>query len=108
MSLLDRQILKAKDNFNYFFMIMISKILRLLVILALILLISQIINITFIYQMVVILILLSFYKIFQIIKYYTYILEDIRSTLPHENIYYVIDFSLMKKIIFKKSENYGR
>ena len=82
-SFFDKQVKLAYDNYNYFFMKMIVKILQISLKLATVLLISEIFN-------------------------YTYIIMDIKNTLGYDNISFEVDLNFISNNIFKGLVNYGK
>ena len=104
---LNNQIEEAKYNYNYFFMQMIIKILRVCFKLSFVLLLSSIFNYLIINILAIICTVISFINIFDIIKKYKYIINDIKNTL---NIDYLfeLDFNVISSNLFKGIFNYGK
>ena len=90
---LEEQLKIARENYNYFFMKMIVKVLQVCFKLASMLLISEIFN----------------YTIINIIATnYKYIIEDIKKTLKIKEISFEIDLNVIGDNLFKGILNYGK
>lgn len=107
-SYFDKQVRLAYDNYNYFFMKMIVKILQISLKLACILLISGIFNYTFINIIALIYTIISIYSMYETICNYKYIIMDIKDTLGFENVSFEIDLNYISNNIFKGLLNYGK
>ena len=107
-NLISKQIIDAQNNFNYFFMVIIIKVFKLLSLLAVILLISQLINNIIINIITLILTFYIFYKIYSTIDIYKYILDDIQNTLTNTKFNYIIDFKVFKNNLLRKEVKYGK
>ena len=98
MSYVTNQLEEAKYNYNYFFMKMIIKVLQVCFKLSFILLLSII---------AIICTIISFISIYNIIKNYVYIIEDIRDTL-NIDLSFELDLNVLSNNLFKGMINYGR
>ena len=107
-SFLEGQKKNAQDNFNYFFMIMIVKVIKILIILACILLINQIFDTLVINIITLILTVCSILSIYKIVDDYNYILNDIRNTFKDIDFNFNIDINIIKNYLYKKVEKYGK
>lgn len=107
-SLLEKQIIDAKINFNYFFMTMIIKLFKVTTIFGCILLINQIFDILIINILSLIYSLITIYIIYRIIDNYNYILKDIKKTFAKEVFTYTIDTNTFKDQLFEKVVKYGK
>jgi len=107
-SLLEEQIKDAKINFNYFFMEMILKIIKVFAFLICILLINQIFDFLFINIITLLFVLCSIYIIYKIINNYNYFLNDIKHTLFKESFSYVLDTEIIKDTFLKGVVKYGK
>lgn len=107
-SLLDKQKEAAKNNFNYFFMIMIVKVIKVLTILACVLLINQILDILIINIITLIFTICSIIIIYKIVDNYNYILNDIKNTFKDIDFSIIIDTNVMKNYLSKKVVKYGK
>lgn len=105
---IDKQIIEAKENFNYFFMKMIVKILQSSFKLAIILLLYSIFNYTMVNIICLIYTIYTMYSIYNIINKYNDIMMDIKETLKYENICYEIDFNMISNNLFRGVVNYGK
>lgn len=104
---LNNQIEEAKYNYNYFFMQMIIKILRVCFKLSFVLLLSSIFNYLIINILAIICTVISFINIFDIIKKYKYIVDDIKNTLGIDYLF-ELDFNVISSNLFKGIFNYGK
>ena len=104
---LNNQIEEAKYNYNYFFMQMIIKILRVCFKLSFVLLLSSIFNYLIINILAIICTVISFVNIFDIIKKYKYIIDDIKNTLDIDYLF-ELDFNVISSNLFKGIFNYGK
>lgn len=104
---LNNQIEEAKYNYNYFFMQMIIKILRVCFKLSFVLLLSSIFNYLIINILAIICTIISFVNIFDIIKKYKYIIDDIKNTLGIDYLF-ELDFNVISSNLFKGIFNYGK
>ena len=104
---LNNQIEEAKYNYNYFFMQMIIKILRVCFELSFVLLLSSIFNYLIINILAIICTIISFVNIFDIIKKYKYIIDDIKNTLGIDYLF-ELDFNVISSNLFKGIFNYGK
>ncbi len=104
---LNNQIEEAKYNYNYFFMQMIIKILRVCFKLSFVLLLSSIFNYLIINILTIICTVISFINIFDIIKKYKYIINDIKNTLGIDYLF-ELDFNVISSNLFKGIFNYGK
>ena len=107
-NLINKQIIDAQNNFNYFFMVIITKIFKWLSLLAVILLISEIINNIIINIITLIFTFYIFYKIYITIDIYKYILDDIKTTLTDIKFNYIIDLKIFKNNLLRKEVKYGK
>lgn len=105
---IDKQVIAAKENFNYFFTKMIVKILQSCFKLAIMLLLDEIFNYTVTNIICIIYTIYTMYSIYNIIKNYNSIMMDIKETLKHENICYEIDFNMISNNLFRGVVNYGK
>ena len=94
MSYVTNQLEEAKYNYNYFFMKMIIKVLQICFKLSF--------NI-----IAIICTIISFISIYNIIKNYVYIIEDIRDTL-NIDLFFELDLNVLSNNLFKGMFNYGR
>ena len=104
----DKQVKLAYDNYNYFFMKMIVKILQISLKLAIVLLISEIFNYTFVNVIALIYTIISIYSMYETICNYKYIIMDIKNTLGYDNISFEVDLNFISNNIFKGLVNYGK
>lgn len=104
---LNNQIEEAKYNYNYFFMQMIIKILRVCFKLSFVLLLSSIFNYLIINILAIICTIISFVNVFDIIKKYKYIIDDIKNTLDIDYLF-ELDFNVISSNLFKGIFNYGK
>lgn len=104
-TLLEKQKKIAKDNYNYFLVKLIFKILFILLKLSLILIIYSLID-NIIFNLFVILYIVAsiFSIVYNLVKYY-YILNEIKLSLNMDNSFLVIDF---RNDIIKKVFSYGK
>mgnify|MGYP004464185357 FL=1 len=107
MSYVTNQLEEAKYNYNYFFMKMIIKVLQVCFKLSFILLLSSIFNYLIINIIAIICTIISFISIYNIIKNYMYIIEDIRDTL-NIDLSFELDLNVLSNNLFKGMFNYGR
>lgn len=105
---IDKQIIIAKENFNYFFMKTIILILQTCFKLAIMLLINQIFNYTIVNIISIIYTIVSIYNIYNSINNYNKIMTDIKNTLYNEVIFYEIDLDVISKNLFRGVVNYGK
>ncbi|MGM9876574.1 MAG: hypothetical protein ACI310_05030 [Bacilli bacterium] len=104
---LNNQIEEAKYNYNYFFMQMIIKILRVCFKLSFVLLLSSIFNYLIINILAIICTIISFINIYDIIRKYKYIIDDIKNTLDIDYLF-ELDFNVISSNLFKGIFNYGK
>ena len=104
---LNNQIEEAKYNYNYFFMQMIIKILRVCFKLSFVLLLSSIFNYLIINILAIICTIISFVNIFDIIKKYNYIINYIKNTICIDYLF-ELDFNVISSNLFKGIFNYGK
>ena len=117
---LNNQIEEAKYNYNYFFMQMIIKILRVCFKLSFVLLLSSIFNYLIINILAIICTIISFINIwsslikkkmllniYDIIRKYKYIIDDIKNTLDIDYLF-ELDFNVISSNLFKGMFNYGK
>ena len=102
MSYVTNQLEEAKYNYNYFFMKMIIKVLQVCFKLSFILLLSSIFN-----YLIINIIAIICTSIYNIIKNYVYIIEDIRDTL-NIDLSFELDLNVLSNNLFKGMFNYGR
>ena len=107
-SLINKQIRDAKDNFNYFFVAAIVKVIKCMLLLCSVLVLNILFDNLIVYIITLIYTLYTFYKIYNIVNMYKYILEDIKKTLYKEKFYYVIDTNKIKNNLFGKVVKYGK
>ena len=107
-SLLSKQISDSKSNFNYFFSIMIVKILKKLIVFAILLLINQFFDYLTINIITLLSSIYTVYSIYKIVNYYGYYLNDIQNTFSNEVFYYIIDTKNIKYNLFKEVIKYGK
>ena len=105
---IDKQIITAKENFNYFFMKTIILILQTCFKLAIMLLINQIFNYTIVNIISIIYTIVSIYNIYNNINNYNKIMTDIKNTLHNEVMFYEIDLDVISKNLFRGVVNYGK
>lgn len=98
----------AYDNYNYFIMRMIVKVIQCILKISIILLISGILNYTFINIIAFVYTIISIYSIYLIICNYKYIIMDIKNTLNYQDLSFVIDLNFISSNIFKGLVNYGK
>lgn len=104
---INNQLEEAKYNYNYFFMKMIIKVLQVCFKLSFILLLSSIFNYLIINIIAIICTVISFISIYNIIKNYMYIIEDIGNTL-NMDLSFELDLNVLSSNLFKGMFNYGR
>jgi len=104
-SFFDKQKLHAKENYNYFFMKMVFKIILTSFKISTILIFRQIVNNYIINIFTIIFIIFLIYNICENIIKYNKILKDIKKTLNINDLYIEIDLrgNLLKKVL-----NYGK
>lgn len=105
---LNKQIDIARNNYNYFFMQMITKIFIVLLRLSIILLISGVFNYTIINIIAIVYTIISIYRIVFITSNYKYIIEDIKDTLGFKDLSFEIDLNFIRNNIFRGMLNYGK
>ena len=105
---LEEQLKIARENYNYFFMKMIVKVLQVCFKLASMLLISEIFNYTIINIIAIIYTIISLISIYDIITNYKYIIEDITKTFKIQEISFEIDLNVIGDNLFKGILNYGK
>jgi len=108
MNYLDKQVIDAKNNCNYFFVKLIFCVLKNLFKLSIILLISGIFNYTIISIVVLVYTIYSLYDTFNVCKYYFNIINDIKNTLGYNDFYFEIDFNLIHSDFFRGVIRYGK
>lgn len=105
---LDIQKEKAQDSFNYFFMIMLSKIFKVFVIFTCFLVINQIIDTLIINIITLILTIYTLFRIINIINYYKYLLNDIKNTFNNVQFTYIFDSDALKNNFIRREVKYER
>jgi len=105
---LEAQFKLAEENYNYFIMRMIIKVLQVCFKLSIALLISQILNYTIINIIILIYTLFSLYKIYYITNYYNNIINDIKETLNTKELSLVIDLEYISDDLIKGITYYGK
>ena len=105
MNFFDKQIGMAKNNYNYFFMRLLSGILKIICKLAIMLLVSNIFNFLIINIIVLIYTIYSLFSIYNLYNYYIEIMGDIKNTLCFSDFLFKFDFS---NRIFKGMVKYGK
>ena len=100
---LDKQIIDARNNYNYFAIKLFISILKSLFKLSFILLITSLINLNIIIIFQLIYTIYSFYDINNIINYYINIMKDIKTTINIEDKYLEIDLNLVQNILFNNN-----
>lgn len=106
-SYINNQIEEAKYNYNYFFMKVIIKVLQVCLKLSFILLLSSIFNYLIVNVIAIICTIISFISIYNIIKNYVYIIEDIKNTL-NMDLSFELDLNVLSNNLFKGMFNYGK
>lgn len=106
--LLEKQKRDAKINFNYFFMVMITKIIKVFILLTCILLFNVFIDRLVVNIISLIATITSIYIIYQIINKYRYILNDIKNTFNDEEFIYIIDTNIVRDSLLNKVPKYGK
>lgn len=104
----NNQKIMAYDNYNYFIMKMIVKIIICTLKLSIMLVISGIFNYLFINIIVIIYAIISIFKVYKIIYNYKYIISDIKNTLNYETLSFEIDLNVVTNNIFKGIISYGK
>lgn len=107
-SFLEKQINTAKDNLNYFFMKMITKIIKLFIVFTCVLLINQIFDTLFINIITLIFTLFFIFRVYKIIDEYTYILNDIKNTFNTTKFSFIVDTDIIKKDLIGMVVKYGK
>ncbi len=107
-SLLDKQIKEAKINLNYFFMVMIVKIIKQSILLTTILLINQLFDTLIINIITLFFTICSIFIIYKIVEHYNYILNDIKNTFSNVDFTYIVDTYFIKESLLKKVVKYGK
>ena len=105
---LEKQINEAKENYNYFCIKLIICIMKNIFKLSIILLLSSIFNYFIINVIAIICTVYYFFILFDIIKYYSNIIKDIKDTVGYEELCFEINFDLLNKDIFRGKIKYGR
>jgi len=108
MNYLDKQIKDAKYNYNYFFIVLIFGILKILFKLAIMLLLSSIFNYVIINIIVLLYTFYSLYNIYYLCDYYFDIINDIKNTLGFSDLSFEIDFSLIHIKYLEGVLKYGK
>lgn len=104
----NNQKIMAYDNYNYFIMKMIVKIIICTLKLSIMLVISGIFNCLFINITAIIYTIISIFKVYEIIYNYKYIISDIKNTLNYETLSFEIDLNVVTNNIFKGLISYGK
>ncbi len=104
----NNQKLIAYDNYNYFVMKMIVKVIIYLLRLSIMLIISSIFNYLFINIIAIIYTIISIFWVYEVISNYKYIINDIRYTLDYGDLSFEIDLSVITNSIFKGLISYGK
>ena len=104
---LNKQFNISNNNYNYFFAKMIVSIFKLVFKIATVLIINQFFDYLIINIICLIVVLDLIYDIYKTYNSYTYIMNDIKNTIPLD-ISYELDFNLIKKEFLGKVENYGK
>lgn len=105
---LDIQKEHARENFNYFFMKLISKTLNYLLKITLFLLVTEIFDYTIISIFCFIYVIYSIYSMYNVYSNYNSIMKDIKESIDGDEIYYEIDFHQLKNNLLGKEVNYGK
>lgn len=93
---------KLYDDYNYFFVKLIVKVIQNLFILSIMLIICSIINTTFIYILGLLCLLYIANNIYITYSKYTFIIQDIKETLNIKNLTFEIDLNMFSKNLFKE------
>ena len=102
-SYLEKQISRAKDNYNYFIAKLITSILKILCKLAVVLLLGSIFNNTIFIILELLFAIYSLYNINYVLNYYLDIMKDIKQTAKLENKYFEIDLNLVQTNLFSRT-----
>lgn len=106
--LLEKQKREAQRNFNYFFMVMITKIIKVFIVLTCVLLFHCFINILLVKIISLVTVMISISLIYKIIDRYRYILNDIKKTFNNEEFIYIIDTNIARNLLLRKLPKYGK
>ena len=104
----NNQKITAYDNYNYFIMKMIVKVIICTLKLSIMLVISSIFNYLLINIIAIIYTIISIFKVYEIIYNYKYIINDIKNTLDYQSISFEIDLNAITNNIFKGLISYGK
>lgn len=108
MNYLEKQIKDAKDNYNYFFIKLISCIFKTIGKLSIVLLISSIFNYTIINIIALIYTIYSMYNLYFVWNYYFDFINSIKNTLGYNNFTFEIDLNMLHSDIFRGVVKYGK
>ena len=104
-TLLDKQKDIAMENYNYFLIKIVFKVLFIFFKISILLIVNQFFNSIILSLLCIFFIILSIYSMFYNIKKYYYILNDIKKTLNYTETYIIIDF---KSYSIKKIFSYSK
>lgn len=107
-SYFNNQKIIAYDNYNYFVMVMVVKVIIYLLRLSIVLIISSIFNYLLINIITIIYTIISIFWVYEVISNYKYIINDIRYTLDYDGLSFEIDLSVITNGIFKGLISYGK
>ena len=107
-TLLNRQIIDARNNLNYFFGIIIIKICKFIFKLSICLIINGFITLLPINIICLFYSIYSMYNICKEVDCYIYIIKDIENTLSLDSLYFTIDVNFLKNNFFNKRIDYGK
>lgn len=105
---MDKQKIEAKMNFNYFLIILIVKICKVILLLATILLIDQVFDTLIINIITLIFVITSFFIVYKIIGKYNYILNDIKNTFNSEDFYLTVNTDVINNKKINGVVKYGK
>lgn len=107
-SFFEKQKENAYNNYSYFIVKMIVRVLQICFKLSIVLIISEIFNYLTINIIALIYTIISIYSIYNIIDNYKYILNDIKNTLNLKKFTFEVDLSTISDNFFKGMVNYGK
>lgn len=107
-SFFNTQLSLAKENLNYFFMTVVTKVLMFIFKLSLCLIINGIFDYFIINIICLLYTIYSMINIYKMVTNYSEIIKDIKSIIKVDKLYFEFDFNLIKNGLFRKKENYGK
>ena len=102
------QIKDANNNFNYFLVRLITLIIKAIFTISIVLIINSFILSTPINVISIIFVIVYGINLYNKISYYIDVMQDIRNTIPKEEITYELDLNTISDNLSIKSLNYGK